>query len=122
MEKPAKTRAETTIVEGVVDTLYDHNGKNVVAIDIHEQSSWTDYFVIATVDSAAHMKGLKKYLKEYLDQYDIDILHSHKKMSDETWLLVDCGFLIIHLMGREAREFYDLEKLWFKGKQLFRKE
>jgi ribosome-associated protein len=32
---------------------------------------------------------------------------------DEEWCLVDYGDFVVHIMGARAREFYELETLWF---------
>jgi len=46
-------------------------------------------------------------------------LNTHKELKDQGWVLLDCGDIIIHLMDKELREFYELEKLWFKSKVKF---
>ena len=99
--------------------ISDHNGENVLVINIREQSSWTDYMIIATVNSAGHLKGLVKQLKEMLSDNSIDILKQHKQISDDGWELIDCGGYVIHLMNSEMREFYDLDKLWFSGRIIY---
>ena len=105
-----------TLIGSFID---DHNGENVKVRNIRDQSSWTDYIIIATVNSLGHLKGLVKQLKEMLGDNSIDILLSHKQVSDNGWELIDCGAYVIHLMNLEMREFYDLDKLWFEGRTVF---
>lgn len=99
--------------------ISDHNGDNVQVINIREKSSWTDYMIIATVNSTGHLKGLVKQLKEMLADNSIDILIRHKQISDDGWELIDCGSYVIHLMSLDMREFYDLDKLWFSGEIVY---
>jgi ribosome-associated protein len=100
--------------------IADHNGEDTVLIDLSGRNSWTDYFLITTVSSSGHLKGLVRNVREKLSQLDIEMLHSHKRISEDGWELIDCGFLVIHLMTKEMREFYDLERLWFEGKVIYR--
>jgi len=99
--------------------ISEHNAENVLVIDIKEQSSWTDYMIIGTVNSMGHLKGLVRQLKELLSDNSIDILKRHKQIADDGWELIDCGSYVIHLMNSEMREFYDLDKLWFSGNIIF---
>jgi len=96
-----------------------HKSKDTVVIDISEQSSWTDYFVITTVNSMGHLKGLARNIKNFLNEKEVPILRRHKRVSDDGWELIDCGFMVIHLMNEKVREFYDLEKLWFNGERMY---
>lgn len=99
--------------------IEDLNGMDTIAIDISAQSSWTSYFIITTVTSAAHTRGILKELSDTLEKYDAVPLWRHKKMDNDKWVLIDCGDIVIHLMDKDAREFYDLEKLWFNGEVIY---
>jgi ribosome-associated protein len=111
-----KTRDAALEVGQLID---DHKGENTVVIDVREQSSWTSFFVISTVNSVGHLKGLTRQIKNFLSEKDVNVLHRHKRIAEDGWELIDCGFMVIHLMSEEMRQFYDLEKLWFSGELLY---
>ena len=100
----------------IAHLIEDYKGENVKVIDVSELNSWTDYFVIATVTSASHWKGLYKHVKDYVKENDLEINVPNRKVaSGDDWNLIDIGPIVVHLMSAEARAFYDLEKLWYGG-------
>ena len=102
---------------GIAKLMEDGKGKDVTLLDISGLNSWTDYFVIVTVNSSAHWQGLYKQVKEYIKENDLEIHLTNKKTPDgDDWNLIDLGAIVIHLMSEQARQFYDLEKLWHNGK------
>lgn len=117
-----KTTEQKTLE--IAQLMEDGKGRNVVVLDISELNSWTDYFVIVTVTSSAHWQGLLKQIKDYIKDNDLEIHLTNKKSPDgDDWNLIDIGSIVVHLMSENARDFYDLEKLWHAGKQLdFHKE
>lgn len=101
----------------IAKLMEDGKGKDVTLLDISGLNSWTDYFVILTVNSSAHWQGLYKQVKEYIKENDLEIHLTNKKTPDgDDWNLIDLGAIVIHLMSEQARQFYDLEKLWHNGK------
>ena len=103
----------------IAKLMIDGKGKDVTLLDISGLNSWTDYFVIVTVNSSTHWQGLYKQVKEYIKENDLEIHLTNKKTPDgDDWNLIDLGPIVIHLMSEAARSFYDLEKLWFNGKKL----
>ena len=101
----------------IAKLMEDGKGKEVTLLDISGLNSWTDYFVIVTVNSSAHWQGLYKQVKEYIKENDLEIHLTNKKTPDgDDWNLIDLGAIVIHLMSEQARQFYDLEKLWHNGK------
>jgi ribosome-associated protein len=110
-KKPIKESREKALALG--ELLREHNGGDVVVLDLRELNSWTDFFVIATVTSHAHVQGLLRHVKEFTRDHDIEILRRHRKTSlEDEWNLLDLGDVVIHLMSEKSRSFYELERLW----------
>jgi len=107
------------IVQEIGHLLDDHKGEDTLVLDVMENCSWTEYFIITTSNSQGHLRGLIRTLQEFLDDKEIEIIRRSKKMEGEGWTLIDCGFCVVHIMSKESRDFYDLEKLWFNSKALF---
>ena len=108
---------EKLVIE-IANLLDEYKAEDTIALNVSEMSNWTDYFIICTVRSQTHLRSLFDRLKEYLDKHNVKPLNSQKKTGDQTWVLIDCGTFIIHLMEKEKREFYELEKLWFRSSSL----
>jgi ribosome-associated protein len=93
----------------------EHKGEDTVVLDIAEVSSIADFFIVTTARSSAHLSGLARELAVVLHAHGRSPRNRHKGRTEQGWLLLDCGDLVIHLMEKEQREFYDLERLWFKA-------
>lgn len=112
-----KTMEEKAIE--IAKLMEDGKGNDVTLLDISGLNSWTDYFVIVTVNSSAHWQGLYKQIKEYIKDNDLEIHVTNRKSPDgDDWNLIDLGAIVVHLMSESARSFYDLEKLWHAGKTI----
>jgi ribosome-associated protein len=112
-----KTMEEKAIE--IARLMEDGKGNDVTLLDISGLNSWTDYFVIVTVNSSAHWQGLYKQIKEYIKENDLEIHVTNRKSPDgDDWNLIDLGAIVVHLMSESARSFYDLEKLWHAGKTI----
>ncbi|MDR1908970.1 MAG: ribosome silencing factor [Spirochaetaceae bacterium] len=95
------------------ELLAEHRGQDVAVLDLREINGWTDFFVIATASSSAHMQGLLKFIRDFARETGAEILHGRRKSGiDEDWNLVDFGSVVVHLMSARARAFYELERLW----------
>ena len=106
------------IPHAIGDLLREHNGADVVVLELPEPAAWTDFFVIATVTSSTHLDGLERHIKEFCWEREIDILRQSRKPNvfsgqEDEWRIIDLGSTVIHLMSHKARAFYDLERLYF---------
>jgi ribosome-associated protein len=120
MEDTARRNEMKRAALALAEEISSHKGENTVLIDLTGKSSWTDYFLISTVNSLGHLKGMVRNVKERLAELGVELLQRHKRIGEDGWELIDCGFLVIHLMTKEMRDFYDLERLWFEGDVIFR--
>ena len=103
----------------IAQLLEDGKAEKVTVLDVSELNSWTDYFVIATIHSGMQVQGLQKQIKDYVKENDMQIHLTNRKQPDgDEWNLIDIGPVVVHLMSPEARDFYELERLWHAGKVL----
>lgn len=101
----------------VAQAMYDKKASNIVCLDISEITSLGDYFVICSCSSAAQLRACTDEIEEKMSEIGIEPTHK-EGYSGGTWILMDYGDIIVHIMLEETREFYSLEKLWTDAKEL----
>jgi ribosome-associated protein len=95
------------------ELLAEHKGLDVTVLDLRAIGAFTDFFVIATVSSGAHLEGLKRHIREFCAAEGLGIRGGSKRLAPgDEWNLLDLGPIIIHLMSQKMRKFYELERLW----------
>lgn len=97
--------------------LDSKKGHKIKIIKIKDVSSISDYFVIATGTSNTHVKSLADEVEFKLDQEGVSVSHIEGYRSD-SWILLDYVDVIVHVFSEEAREYYDLERLWQDGEEI----
>ena len=93
------------------DSLLDSKAEDILNLDVKGISSFADQIIIATANSNRHAKSVSEKLVDKLKQDKIHIIGVHGQV-ESGWILVDCGSIVINIMKKEEREFYDLEGLW----------
>ena len=92
-------------------SLIDSKAEDLLVLDIENISSFADKIIIATATSNRHALSVSEKLVECLKENKFNILGVEGEI-DSGWILVDCGDIVINIMRKEQREFYDLEGLW----------
>lgn len=96
----------------IVKTVLDERkGQYITVLDIRGKTSFTDYMVLVTGTSNRHLKSLCDYVIEKIKEMGVKPLGVEGDLSSD-WVLLDLGDVIVHAMTAQAREFYQLEKLW----------
>lgn len=90
-------------------------GLDIQVIEISDISVLADYMVIATGTSSTHVKALADEIEYKLDEAGISVSHIEGYRSN-SWILLDYVDVIVNVFSDEAREFYDLDRLWQDGK------
>ena len=92
-------------------SLIDSKAEDLLILDVENISSFADKIIIATATSNRHAISISEKLVDCLKENKFNILGVEGEI-DSGWILVDCGDIVINIMRKEQREFYDLEGLW----------
>ena len=93
------------------ETLNDLKAQNIQVLDIRDISDFADWFIIATASSSRNAKAIANKLIESIKLHQKNLVGIEGEDESE-WILVDCGDVVVNIMQKETREFYDLESLW----------
>ncbi|MBI2786975.1 MAG: ribosome silencing factor [Legionella longbeachae] len=91
--------------------LDDNQAIDVKVIDVREQTTITDYMIIASGRASRHVKAIAQKLMEEMKSIGISAINC-TGLENGDWVLVDFGDFIVHVMQAESRQYYNLEGLW----------
>ena len=103
--------APKEIAVAVTKALDEKKGMDIKLLKIDRVSSLADYFLICTGTSSTHVKTLCDYAEYTLEQLGEKML-GREGHRGNSWELLDYGTIVVHVFTDEARNFYDLERLW----------
>jgi ribosome-associated protein len=89
----------------------DRKGTDIVVLDLRGVNDATDFFVICSGTSDAHVRGLSDAVVERLDRAGV---HAHhvEGLPAGRWVLIDYVDFVVHVFHPHTRAFYQLERLW----------
>ena len=90
---------------------------NLVALDVHNLTSFADVFIICSGRSNRQVNAIAEHIQVDLKKRNIKPL-SVEGLGDGQWVLLDYGHVIIHIFYDPVREFYDLEGLWMDAERI----
>jgi ribosome-associated protein len=94
-----------------VELLFDRKATDVVLVDLKGISSATDAFLIATGRSDTHVASIAQNVVDGLRAEGFRALNV-EGLRTARWVLIDYFDFVVHVFHPEAREFYQLERLW----------
>jgi ribosome-associated protein len=91
--------------------LADRKAVDPVVLDLRGLTAATDYFVIVSGTSDAHVRGMAEHVIAALEPHGIRA-HHVEGLSQGRWVLLDYVDFVVHVFHPELRDFYQLERLW----------
>ena len=95
----------------VIEKIEDLKGRDIVDLDVAEKSSVTDTMLVCSGNSKRHVVSIAENIVVQAKQAGNPPLGIEGTETGD-WVLVDLGDIIVHVMQDDARDFYQLEKLW----------
>ena len=98
-------------VAAAVQAIEDLSGRDIRILDLRGLTDATDYFIVASGTSDAHVRGIAESVLEKLQGRGVRAHHVEGRPSGR-WVLLDFVDFVVHLFHPETRGFYQLERLW----------
>ena len=99
------------LAQVAVKALDARRAKEIRMLKITDVTTLADYFVICTATSTTQVKALADECEKVMKERG-EAPHHIEGHRGGTWVLLDFSSVVVHLFMDEARQFYDLERLW----------
>ena len=106
----------------VARILDDKLAKDISILNISHVSSLADYFVIVTGDSTPQVKALMEEVKDRVKKLFNRAPVRMENDAKNRWNLLDYGDVVVHILHKEERETYAIEKFWSNAFSITEKE
>jgi ribosome-associated protein len=90
----------------------DNRGRDVVVLDMREQTPIFDYFVIATGTSGRQLRAISDAIDDVLQKQFGHTRMGVEGYQESRWIVLDYGSVVVHVFDDASRDFYRLEDLW----------
>jgi ribosome-associated protein len=97
--------------ETAVQAAQSRKAEDIVVLDIQAVSSLTDKFILCTGTNPKQVQAISDAIEAELKRNGARALGIEGYAHAE-WILVDYGYLVVHIFSPVAREYYALERLW----------
>ena len=99
------------VADAIADVLDSKKGHDIKVMYVEDKTVITEYFVLCTGNSSTQIKALAGEVEYKLGLRGVDA-YGIEGRDNNAWIVLDYSNVIVHIFSREAREFYNLDKLY----------
>ncbi len=103
------------LVQKICQAIYDKKGFNILALQVTDISTITDYLVIAEGNVDRHVVAIAQEVVKEIEARFGFRPHHIEGVSSGDWVLIDYIDVMVHIFMPDSREKFRLEELWSKG-------
>ena len=96
----------------------EKQGTDITVLDVGDVLAITELFVVATASNSRQVGAIQSEVSHKVRE----LLGRSPLRSEGTveqhWVLIDYGDVIVHIFAQEARDFYEIERLYFDAQQM----
>ena len=98
-------------VRMIYKALDEKKAENIKILYIGDVSIIADYFIVATGNNQSQIDALTDSVEKTATEAGME-LKSIEGIKNSQWILMDYGDIIIHILSKEGRDYYNLEHIW----------
>ena len=105
------------LLDTIVAGIQDKKGSKIVVVDLTKLNNCIcKYFVICEGTSNTHVNSTALSLRDFVKENTKERPLAMEGLENSEWVVLDYADIMVHIMQREPRHFYDLEHLWADAK------
>ena len=101
-----------TLVDLVIEGMQKRKATDITIMDVSDLTTLTDFFVICSGNSDTQIKAIADSVEEEILEHTNEKPWKKEGIQGRTWIILDFINIVIHVMSKEKRDFYSIERIW----------
>lgn len=110
------------MVETITEALLSRKGKDITVLDVSELTTLTDFFVVCHGTSDVQIKALADAVEDDMREKMGERAWKKEGLQGRSWVILDFVNIVVHVMSKEKRDFYGIERMWNDAKVTYIKD
>lgn len=115
--RPTTSPRLTKALKAAVAAAQDKQAHDLVVLDLRKVGGFTDYFLICTGQNSKQLGAIADAIEAAVKDKAGERPALIEGRGRAEWVLLDYFTFVVHVFSRDARAFYDLERLWGNAKR-----
>lgn len=107
----------TKTLKAAVAAAQDRQAHDLVLLDLRKVGGFTDYFLICTGQNSKQIGAIADAIEAAVKDSVGERPALIEGRQRAEWVLLDYFTFVVHVFSKDARAFYDLERLWGNAKR-----
>ena len=99
------------LARAIAEILDSKKGRDIKTVHVADKTVIADWFVLCTGNSSTQVKALIGEVEYKLGLRGVEPIRTEGR-DNGSWIILDYASVIVHIFSREARDFYNLDKLY----------
>ncbi len=106
----------SNFIDTVINAIEEKKGTDISTIEFKDKGYIADSFIIATGNNDKQTKAIADFVEEEMEKKGEAVVRREGYQQGK-WIILDYGFLMVHIFTPSEREYYDIERLWQESKR-----
>lgn len=110
------------MVEVITEALLSRKGKDITVLDVSGLTTLTEYFVVCHGKSDVQVKALADAVDDDMRKEMGEKAWKKEGINARSWIILDFVNVVVHVLSKEKRDFYGIERMWNDAKVTYIKD
>lgn len=100
------------MVDSITEALLSRKGQEITVLDVSGLTTLTDFFIVCHGNSDVQIKALADAVEEEMRKNIGEKAWKKEGLQGRSWVILDYVNVVTHIMSKEKRDFYGIERMW----------
>lgn len=101
----------------IAESIDEKKADEINAYHVSEHCSYADYAIFCSGSSERHAQAIADSVRTSSKKNGVVPL-GMEGYQQAQWILIDLGFVIVHIFYAPVREYYELERIWVNAPKM----